>query len=86
MKLWQYLGGYLRSTKVRPPRRKARPALEQLESRLTPSALLYVDFGNNFPGGALTVNDSQMQDPKVNGPSSPPGGAPSSATATRSSR
>ncbi len=49
-------------------RRNTRLQVEQLESRLTPSAYLDVDFGFNFPGGALTVTNSQMQDKGVNGP------------------
>jgi hypothetical protein len=56
------------------PRRRVRPELQRLEDRVTPTVNLWVDFGFNFPGGVLSVTDSQMQDKAVNGPSSPPGG------------
>src|SRR5262249_52047136 len=77
MVLRQYMRGIRDSWKSaarrRPPadaRRKPRSRLtvECLEDRLTP-AYLWVDFGFAFPGGALTVTDSQMNDPGVNGPS-----------------
>src|SRR5262245_41983792 len=55
--------------KPRAPRRGTKPVVEVLEDRITPSAMLWVDFGDAFPGGGLTVTDDQMKDSKVNGPS-----------------
>src|SRR5262245_18323316 len=54
--------------------RRRRPLLECLEERVTPTATLYVDFGDRYPSSGLTgtiedlVSHTHNGNPAVNGP------------------
>jgi hypothetical protein len=50
------------------PVRRHRPEIESLEARELMAANLYLDFGFALPNGSITVTDTQMRDPGLNGP------------------
>src|SRR5262249_19629105 len=49
------------------PRRFSRLAVEALEDRTTPTATLFLDFGDSLPAGGLTMTVLQMRDTFANG-------------------